>query len=114
MLVLAVQESQRVDRQLKGRAGRQGDPGETYTLVRVDDPITESAGMGAGLALVKPFFEGDLLSLSLPLSLPLSPAILSGSHVPRTQITKDWWVLLQCLSQERIVASLAGGGSRRC
>lgn len=79
MLVLAVQESQRVDRQLKGRAGRQGDPGETYTLVRVDDPIAESVGMGAGLALVKPFFEGDSLSLSL-----LS-AILFGSHVPRPE-----------------------------
>ena len=77
MLVLAVQESQRVDRQLKGRAGRQGDPGETYTLVRVDDPIAESSGMGPGLALVKPFFEGD--------SLSLLSAILAGSHVPRPE-----------------------------
>lgn len=78
MLVLAVQESQRVDRQLKGRAGRQGDPGETYTLVRVDDPIAESVGMGAGLALVKPFFEGDSLSCScLPFCLGVMYHVLS-------------------------------------
>lgn len=59
VLVLAIQESERVDRQLKGRAGRQGDPGETYCLVRVDDPQAKAAGMDGGLQFVQPFFEGN-------------------------------------------------------
>ena len=59
VLVLAIQESERVDRQLKGRAGRQGDPGETYSMVRTDDPQATAAGMGAGLQIMQPFFEGD-------------------------------------------------------
>ena len=61
VLVLAIQESERVDRQLKGRAGRQGDPGETYSLVRVDDPQAKAAGMDGGLQLMQPFFKGNFL-----------------------------------------------------
>ena len=57
VLVLSIQESERVARQLKGRAGRQGDPGETRTLVSLDDPIIESAGLGKGLEAVMPLLE---------------------------------------------------------
>ena len=63
VLVLAIQESERVDWQLKGRAGRQGDPGETYSLVRVDDPLTKATGMEGGLQLIQPFLRGASLLL---------------------------------------------------
>ena len=72
VLVLAIQESERVERQLKGRAGRQGDPGETYCLVRVDDPQAKAAGMDGGLQLVQPFFEGT--------SFPCIPSSSSHRH----------------------------------
>lgn len=79
VLVLAIQESERVDRQLKGRAGRQGDPGETYSLVRVDDPLTRSAGVEGGLQLIQPFLKGA--SFLLCSSYVVEAAVyLEGHH----------------------------------
>ena len=54
MLVLAIQESKRIERQLQGRAGRQGDPGETRIVVGTDDPLIASTGLDAGTNLVQP------------------------------------------------------------
>ena len=59
VLVLAIQESERVERQLKGRAGRQGDPGETHSMVRLNDPQVEAAG--SGLQFPGPFHAGDTM-----------------------------------------------------
>ena len=55
MLVMAIQESKRIERQLQGRAGRQGDPGETRIIVGTDDPLIASTGMDAGANLMQPF-----------------------------------------------------------
>ncbi len=57
VIVLSIQESERVARQLQGRAGRQGDPGETHTLVSLDDPIVEAAGLSSGLDAVRPLLQ---------------------------------------------------------
>ena len=54
MLVMAIQESKRIERQLQGRAGRQGDPGETRTIVGTDDPLIASTGLDVGTNLVQP------------------------------------------------------------
>lgn len=54
VLVLAIQESKRIERQLQGRAGRQGDPGETRIIVGTDDPLIASTGLDAGTNLVQP------------------------------------------------------------
>jgi preprotein translocase subunit SecA len=47
LLVLGVslQEGQRIELQLRGRAGRQGDPGTTQLLFDVTDPLLASFGM---------------------------------------------------------------------
>lgn len=37
-------ESQRSENQLKGRAARQGDPGETLMMFDLDDPAFRNAG----------------------------------------------------------------------
>ena len=76
VLVLAIQPSERVERQLKGRAGRQGDPGETYSLVRVNDPQAVNADAGKFLQGMK-FFEGapSLTTMSI-----FRSAISFGRH----------------------------------
>ena len=56
MLVMAIQESKRIERQLQGRTGRQGDPGETCTIVGTDDPLIASTGLDVGMNLIQPFF----------------------------------------------------------
>lgn len=38
-------ESLRIDRQLKGRAGRQGDPGSTQFIINMDDPLMKKYGL---------------------------------------------------------------------
>ncbi|GAX81593.1 hypothetical protein CEUSTIGMA_g9021.t1 [Chlamydomonas eustigma] len=43
----SIQESRRVELQLAGRAGRQGDPGQTIMLYDFMDPLIEVYGMGA-------------------------------------------------------------------
>ena len=58
MLVMAIQESKRIERQLQGRAGRQGDPGETRIIVGTDDPLIASTGLDVGTNLVQPFLNG--------------------------------------------------------
>lgn len=57
VLVLSMQESERVAKQLKGRAGRQGDPGETFTLVDLNDPLVESSGLTSGLDAIRPMLQ---------------------------------------------------------
>ncbi len=40
-------ESQRSENQLKGRAARQGDPGETLMMYDLDDPAFRGAGQAS-------------------------------------------------------------------
>jgi preprotein translocase subunit SecA len=48
LLVLgsSLQESNRIELQLRGRAGRQGDPGTTQLLFDLSDPLVTTYGMG--------------------------------------------------------------------
>lgn len=39
-------ESRRIDNQLRGRAGRQGDPGETRFMISLDDDLIHRHGLG--------------------------------------------------------------------
>ncbi len=39
-------ESRRIDRQLRGRAGRQGDPGSSRFFVSLEDPLIQRYGVG--------------------------------------------------------------------
>lgn len=42
VLIVSVQTSKRSELQLRGRAGRQGDPGETFYLASYEDPVVPS------------------------------------------------------------------------
>lgn len=48
MIVSEPHESARVDRQLVGRAARQGDPGSCQTFVAADDPLILMHGPALG------------------------------------------------------------------
>jgi preprotein translocase subunit SecA len=45
VLGTSLQEGQRIELQLRGRAGRQGDPGTTQLLFDVGDPMIVNYGM---------------------------------------------------------------------
>ena len=66
LLVLGTERhsERRVDRQLFGRAGRQGDPGEAQMFVSLDDQLIQATGLP------------PLIWLARRLSLPLTNAIL--------------------------------------
>jgi len=44
-------ESRRIDNQLRGRAGRQGDPGESRFIISVEDDLMRRHGIGALIAV---------------------------------------------------------------
>ncbi len=45
VICTSLQQSRRLDLQLRGRAGRQGDPGESHMLLDVDDPNMQTFGL---------------------------------------------------------------------
>ncbi|HYW43652.1 MAG TPA: hypothetical protein VE959_12395 [Bryobacteraceae bacterium] len=57
-------ESRRIDNQLRGRAGRQGDPGESRFFVSYEDPLVVKYG-GSSPAEVQRMAEGQNLEIRL-------------------------------------------------
>jgi preprotein translocase subunit SecA len=53
LLVLgtSLQEGERIELQLRGRAGRQGDPGTTQLMFDVGDPLIANFGMQSECSL---------------------------------------------------------------
>jgi preprotein translocase subunit SecA len=45
VLGTSLQEGERIELQLRGRAGRQGDPGTTQLMFDVGDPLIANFGM---------------------------------------------------------------------
>lgn len=45
VLGTSLQEGERIELQLRGRAGRQGDPGTTQLMFDVSDPLITNYGM---------------------------------------------------------------------
>lgn len=64
-------EARRIDNQLRGRAGRQGDPGESIFFVSMDDDLMRIFG-GDRL-------KGMMNSLGLPDDLPISHKMITRS-----------------------------------
>ncbi len=64
-------ESRRIDNQLRGRAGRQGDPGVSQFFLSLEDDLLRLFGSGRMTALVS--------RLGLPYNQPISARLLSNS-----------------------------------
>jgi preprotein translocase subunit SecA len=81
LLVLGVslQETGRVERQLRGRAGRQGDPGETRLLFDLSDRLIQTYGLGCEF-----FLGGRVVCFEAP-----PPRVLSRSHTPPPAATRN-------------------------
>lgn len=54
-------ESRRIDNQLRGRAGRQGDPGESCFFLSLEDDLLRVFGTGIGRFAVAQMEEGEAL-----------------------------------------------------
>lgn len=63
-------ESRRIDNQLRGRSGRQGDPGETQFYVSLEDSLMRMFGSDRML--------GMLNALNIPDDLPIENGIISA------------------------------------
>ena len=64
-------ESRRIDNQLRGRSGRQGDPGASCFFLSLDDDLMRLFGNERTLGMIK--------RMGLPEDTPISAGILSGS-----------------------------------
>jgi len=64
-------ESRRIDNQLRGRAGRQGDPGASQFFVSMEDSLMRLFG-GAKM-------QGIMNALNVPDDMPIENRIISGS-----------------------------------
>ena len=65
-------ESRRIDNQLRGRSGRQGDPGESRFFLSLEDDLIRLFGAADRLASMT-------ARLGLPEDVPIEAGILSGS-----------------------------------
>ncbi|MCR3922699.1 MAG: hypothetical protein NUK65_09320, partial [Firmicutes bacterium] len=72
-------ESRRIDDQLRGRAGRQGDPGESRFFIGLEDDLIQRYGidrlLSADNSLLKQ--EGAINDLVIPLEYPINLNILN-------------------------------------
>ena len=64
-------ESRRIDNQLRGRAGRQGDPGESKFFLSLDDELMRLFGSDR--------FKSTITRLGLPEGEPIAAGILSNA-----------------------------------
>ena len=64
-------ESRRIDNQLRGRAGRQGDPGSTQFFVSMEDDLMRIFGGGKMIAIME--------RLNFPEDLPIENKLISRS-----------------------------------
>lgn len=64
-------ESRRIDNQLRGRAGRQGDPGESHFFLSMDDDLMRVFGSDKMKSLMK--------TMKMPEDMPIENKIISRS-----------------------------------
>ena len=84
-------ESLRIDRQLRGRAGRQGDPGSTRFFISLADDLFVRYGLAARLAKryrLRPQ-EGELAAGPLQIEIPHVQRVIEGQNFDiRRSLTK--------------------------
>ena len=82
MLGTHLHESARIDRQLRGRAGRQGDPGASRFLVSLDDDLLERHGIRRLLpkATLEARLDAPIESAAVRREVARAQRIAEGEH----------------------------------
>ena len=93
-------ESRRVDLQLKGRAGRQGDPGESRFFVSLDDELLVRYGVRGLIAGRFVVAEGDepIDNDTLAREIARAQRIIEGQNV---EIRKTLWKYSNVIEEQR-------------
>ncbi|MBN1271523.1 MAG: accessory Sec system translocase SecA2 [Candidatus Aminicenantes bacterium] len=93
-------ESLRIDRQLRGRAGRQGDPGSTRFFICLEDPLFERYGLDK--LLPKPYRrlkqEDPLNDTIVRREIARGQRIIEGQHF---EIRKTLWKYSILVEEQR-------------
>ena len=108
-------ESLRIDRQLRGRAGRQGDPGESRFFVSLEDPLVEKYGVRGLLPkdLRDIRSDGPLANPAFAAELARGQRIIEGRSFEVRRSLRSYAVLVEAqrrIFQERREEILSGGG----
>ncbi|WP_344315244.1 accessory Sec system translocase SecA2 [Fodinicola feengrottensis] len=93
-------ESRRVDNQLRGRAGRQGDPGESVFFVSVNDALVQRHGQEALPPPQLPDEDGQLRDPALQRAIEHAQRVSEGVHL---QIHRNTWRYNYLIEQQRQV-----------
>ncbi|WP_163509299.1 DEAD/DEAH box helicase [Fodinicola acaciae] len=93
-------ESRRVDNQLRGRAGRQGDPGESVFFVSVNDNLVQSYGRDALPPPQLPDEDGQLRDPALQRAIEHAQRVSEGVFL---QIHRNTWRYNYLIEQQRQV-----------
>jgi len=95
-------ESRRIDHQLRGRAGRQGDPGESRFFVSLEDDLFVRFGLAEALpaALRGARVDGQLEDPRAGAELERAQRIIEGQHL---DLRQHLWRYDRLLEQQRQV-----------
>jgi len=92
-------ESRRIDDQLRGRAGRQGDPGSSRFFVSLEDDLTERYGItGAIDALAEDRNPGRIESAAVIAEVDRAQRIVEGQNF---DIRRTLWKYSSMIEQQR-------------
>ena len=96
VILASMQQNQRGENQLRGRAGRQGDPGETLALLDAQDRLIQEAG---SMALVDKYILPVLPRAgAAPLTLWRAVLLALLDSAPRRS-TGTWPKHLACMTR---------------
>jgi len=98
-------ESRRVDEQLRGRAGRQGDPGASRLFVSLEDDLVERYGIGEAIApLLADLAPGRIDSPRLVAEIERAQRIIEGQNFDTRRTLWNYSSLIE--RQRRMLGEL--------
>lgn len=103
VILTAFHETARIDRQLYGRAGRQGDPGSSQAITALDDELYRHFGARAAAALASSVGEFPVLDGPAEWLRRWTQAVAERRHAATRRMTE--------LSEERLSENLAFAGA---
>jgi preprotein translocase subunit SecA len=95
-------DSRRVDDQLRGRAGRQGDPGGSMFYVSLDDDLLQRHAPEAIPPLPKMKAGGEVVDDQVDFAVEFAQRVAEGVH---HEIHRNTWRYSVVIEQQRVVIS---------